>query len=106
MGKLSEDFGFVPTPGEPVTGSVRGRTAWDDAGEAYTIADASGEAWVFHVLGGVQGITKSIWAAQRVPKGHFAMVANAFTIEELPEEPNEDFLFNKNTVRAALAAKL
>eukprot|EP00928_Gymnodinium_smaydae_P004972 TRINITY_DN11708_c0_g1_i1.p1 TRINITY_DN11708_c0_g1~~TRINITY_DN11708_c0_g1_i1.p1 ORF type:complete len:671 (+),score=97.16 TRINITY_DN11708_c0_g1_i1:53-2065(+) len=106
MGQLSEEFGFVPTPGEPTTGAVRGRTAWDDAGEAYTVADAKGEAWVFHVVGGVNGITKSVWAAQRVPKGHFAVVANDFIIEELPEEPNEDFAFNTNARRAAVAAGL
>jgi len=106
MGSMSEAFGFVPTPGEPVVASVSGRTAWDDAGEAYTVADKSGETWVFHVLGGVQGITKSVWAAQKVPRGHFAMVANDFTIAELPEEPNEEYLFNKHSRRAAIAARL
>jgi len=106
MGELAEKFGFVPTPGEPSVGSVRGRTAWDDAGEAYTLADAKGEAWVFHVLGGVSGITKSVWAAQKVPRGHFALVANDFIIGELPSEPNEEFLFNTDIFRAAKAAGL
>lgn len=106
MGKLSEEFGFVPTPGEPTTGQVYGRTSWDDAGEAYTVADKFGEAWVFHVVGGVKGVTNSVWAAQKVPKGHIAVIANEFIIGDLPEEPTNDVLFNKNIRQAALAAKL
>jgi dipeptidase len=107
MGELVEEFGFVPTPGEPVAGRVGGRAAWDDAGEAYTAADSSGEAWVFHVVGGVSGnFSKSAWVAQRVPKGHLAVVANEFIIGNLPEQPTEGFLFNKDIFRMARAAGL
>mmetsp|Transcript_52347 Transcript_52347/g.146014 ORF Transcript_52347/g.146014 Transcript_52347/m.146014 type:complete len:547 (-) Transcript_52347:424-2064(-) len=106
MGQLSEEFGFVPTPGEPTKGRVRERTAWDDAGEAYTVADAKGEAWVFHVVGGVKNITKSVWAAQKVPKGHLAVIANDFIIGNLPEQPTDEVLFNIEIRRAALAAGL
>jgi dipeptidase len=42
---------------------------------------------------GKEGITKSGWAAKRVPKGHAAFIANNFIIGELPEEPDEDNLF-------------
>eukprot|EP00928_Gymnodinium_smaydae_P061521 TRINITY_DN45575_c0_g1_i1.p1 TRINITY_DN45575_c0_g1~~TRINITY_DN45575_c0_g1_i1.p1 ORF type:complete len:679 (-),score=75.37 TRINITY_DN45575_c0_g1_i1:118-2154(-) len=106
MGQLSEQFGFVPTPGEPTVGRVSGQTAWDDAGEAFTLADSRGEAWVFHVLGGVSGIVKSVWVAQKVPKGHIAVIANEFTIGELPLKPNDDVLFNEDIRRAALVAGL
>merc|ERR1719203_1033437 len=106
MGKLSEEFGFVPTPGEPTKGQVRGRTSWDDGAEAYTVADKKGEAWVFHVAGGVNGVTKSVWAAQKVPKGHMAVVPNELIIGKLPEEPNDEYLFNTAIRRAALAAGL
>jgi len=106
MGALADQYGFVPTPGEPTKGWVKGSIAYDDAGEAYTLADATGEAWVFHVLGGVKGIMKSVWVAQRVPKGHAAVVANQFIIGELPSEPTDDFLFNKDIFRAAKAAGL
>eukprot|EP00928_Gymnodinium_smaydae_P085623 TRINITY_DN6915_c0_g1_i1.p1 TRINITY_DN6915_c0_g1~~TRINITY_DN6915_c0_g1_i1.p1 ORF type:complete len:687 (+),score=139.80 TRINITY_DN6915_c0_g1_i1:34-2061(+) len=111
IGQLCESHGYLPFFGEPTQG-ITGRggrkvkTEWDDAGEAYTLADASGEAWVVHVLGGVEGIIQSVWAAQRVPKGHVAPVANEFTIAELPDEPNEDFLFSKDIFRAAKAANL
>jgi dipeptidase len=107
MGALAEEFGFGPTPGEVAsTASCGGRVCWDDSGEAYTITDKSGEVWVFHIVGGVSRITKSVWAAQRVPKGHFATIANEFIIGDLPNEPNEDFLFNLKIKEAGLAAKL
>jgi len=106
MGELVEEFGFVPTPGEPVVGRVGNRTAWDDSGEAYTAADSSGEAWVFHVVGGVSGMSKSAWVAQRVPKGHLAVVSNDFIIGNLPEQPTDGFLFNKDIFDMARAAGL
>lgn len=108
MGQLCEDYGYLPFFGEPTQGVARRGVGleWDDAGEAYTLADKSGEAWVVHVLGGVEGHIKSIWAAQRVPKGHVAPVANEFTIGELPEEPNEDFLFPRNIREAARVSGL
>jgi len=107
MGKLSEEYGFGPTPGE-VAGlaSCQGRECWDDAGEAYTIADKSGEVWIFHVIGGVSGIINAVWVAQKVPKGHLAVVANEFTIGDLPDKPNNAYLFNPKIRDAAIAAKL
>merc|ERR1740133_141054 len=101
---MVEAYGYLPFFGEASKGVVEGRVVWDDSGEAYVLADASGEAWVVHVLGGVEGIIKSVWAAQRVPKGHITVVANTFVLEELPAEPNEDFLFPTSIRRAALAA--
>jgi dipeptidase len=107
MGNLSEEHGFGPTPGE-VAGlaSCQGRDCWDDAGEAYTISDKSGEVWIFHVIGGVSGIINAVWVGQKVPKGHLAVVANEFTIGELPDKPNSDYLFNPKIRDAAIAAKL
>lgn len=107
MGQLAEEHGFGPTPGEVSGfGSCGGRKCWDDAGEAYTVADKTGEVWVFHIVGGVKGIINSVWVAQKVPKGHFAIVANEFIIGELPQEPNDDYLFNPKIRDAAIAAKL
>mmetsp|Transcript_4132 Transcript_4132/g.11758 ORF Transcript_4132/g.11758 Transcript_4132/m.11758 type:complete len:672 (-) Transcript_4132:400-2415(-) len=106
IGALAEEYGFVPTPGEVSVGRVRGRTAWDDGGEAFTLADARGEAWVLHVLGGVSGVARSVWAARRVPPGHIAVVANDFTIGELPDAPTEDLIFGASIFAAARAAGL
>jgi len=106
LGDLAERFGYLPFGGEPSKGTVDGKPCWADSGEAFLFADAKGEAWVFNVVGGVKGVVKSVWAAQRVPKGHVAVVANEFTMGEIPEEPNEDFLFAKDIRRAAKAAGL
>jgi len=106
MGSLSEEFGFVPTPGEPAPGRIFGQPIFDDAGETYTFADSLGEAWIFHVLGGVTDITKSVWAARRVPKGHFAVIVNEFMLDEVPTQPTEDFIYNSKLFEAAKAAGL
>jgi dipeptidase len=116
MGSLADEYGYLPDGAEgligmalkgmPPTGLADGRVTYDDVGEAYAIADASGEAWITHFSGGVKGVVKSAWAAQRVPKGHAAVVANSFTIGELPLEPNDDFAFPKNIRHAAVTAGL
>jgi len=106
MGSLSEEFGFVPTPGESSPGRIFGQPVFDDSGETYTVADSLGEAWVFHVLGGVKDITRSVWAARRLPKGHFAVVVNEFMLDEVPTQPTEDFIYNVKLFEAAKAAGL
>lgn len=101
MGELAEEYGYLPFTGEPTASIFNGRPMWSDSGEAYTIADASGESWVFNVLGGVEGITRSVWAARRVPSGHMAVVANEFTLGELPSEQNEEYRFSSAIFDAA-----
>jgi len=95
-GRLAEEYGFFPMIGEWSVGKTAENVdAYDDAGEALTISDVHGEAWVFHVVGGALGRqAKSVWAAQRVPQGHASFVANNFVIRNLPDEPTEDFLFS------------
>ncbi|CAD7925458.1 unnamed protein product [Amoebophrya sp. A25] len=105
MGSLAEEHGFYPMPNEWTVGKeLDGRTTVDDGGEAVTVADATGDAWVFHVVGGYPGIAKSVWVAQRVPKGHAAFIANNFIIKEVPEEQTADFLFSPNIRAVAKAA--
>eukprot|EP00392_Amoebophrya_sp_AT5.2_P003599 g3604.t1 len=109
MGAMSEKYGFFPMPNEWTPGKeADGRVTVDDGGEAITIADAKGEAWVFHVVGGVPSIpeAKSVWAAQRLPEGHAAFIANNFILRELPDEPTEEFLFSKYLHQVAVAAKI
>jgi len=47
-------------------------------GEALQVVDTN-EAWVFHMLADDTGAS-AVWAAQRVPDGHLAAVANQFII--------------------------
>lgn len=84
----------------------KGEPAYADSGEAYTLADATGEAWVFHVVGGVNGVLRSVWAAQRVPPGHAAFIANAFIIGELPSEPNDWYRFSPKVFEAGIKSGL
>ena len=82
---------------------IDGRITVDDAGEAVTLADATGDAWVFHVVGSLPEFPrqKSVWAAQRVPKGHAAFIANNFILGEVPEKQSEDFLYSSHIFAVA-----
>jgi dipeptidase len=107
LGALSDEYGFLAMKNEITPGTeADGKPGFDDAGEAAVFADSTGEAWVFHVTGGVPGISKSTWAAQKVPKGHLVVLANAFIIGDLPSEPNEEFRFNPNIRQAARSSGL
>lgn len=116
MGRLVEEFGYLPdggkemlaaaAAGKPPAGMIDGRRVYEDVGEAYAFSDATGEAWVMNVIGGVNGVLRSVWTAQKVPKGHAAFVANTFTIGDLPEKPNDEFRFPREIFRAAIVAGL
>jgi len=82
MGSFAEEYGFY---GEGYT-----------EGEALTIADPTGDAWVFHIVQDITTHKSAIWAAQRVPPGHVAAIANEFTIKEIPEEEHPDFKHSQN----------
>lgn len=106
MGALAEEHGFFPMGGEWSGGTSDGKAAYDGGGEAVVVSDRNGEAWVFHVVGGILPVSKSAWAAQRVPHGHLAVVPNTFIIRDLPPEPNSDFLFSPTIRAIARAAQL
>eukprot|EP00927_Polykrikos_kofoidii_P067628 TRINITY_DN63071_c0_g1_i1.p1 TRINITY_DN63071_c0_g1~~TRINITY_DN63071_c0_g1_i1.p1 ORF type:complete len:685 (+),score=64.53 TRINITY_DN63071_c0_g1_i1:65-2119(+) len=108
MGSFAEELGFFPQVGEWSLGreTITGKAAFDDGGEAVTLADRSGDAWVYHVVGGVTGVAKSVWAAMRVPTGHAAFVANSFILREVPESESDDWLFSSKLRDVALAAGL
>ncbi len=90
MGGLSEQYGFY---GESFMGA-----------EALSIADTSGEAWIFHIMQDHSTNVSAIWAAQRVPDGHIAVVANEFIIKTIPEGPHPDFMHSPNMRSEAIAA--
>ena len=90
MGALAEKYGFY---GESLYGA-----------EALSLADVTGDAWVFHVQQTFTSNTSAIWAAQRVPSGHMAVVANEFTIQEIPRAAHRDFLHSANMKSEAIAA--
>jgi dipeptidase len=107
MGALADEYGFFPMVGEWGIGYEPGNVkTFTDGGEAVTLADRTGEAWIFHVVGGVPGVVKSVWAAMRLPKGHVAFIANNFILRNVPLEPNDDWKFSPKIREAAKAAGL
>eukprot|EP00930_Biecheleria_cincta_P004181 TRINITY_DN105075_c0_g1_i1.p1 TRINITY_DN105075_c0_g1~~TRINITY_DN105075_c0_g1_i1.p1 ORF type:complete len:695 (-),score=114.80 TRINITY_DN105075_c0_g1_i1:44-2128(-) len=106
MGNLAEEYGFFPMVGDWSLGreADTGKVAFDDGGEAITLSDRFGAAWVFHVVGGVTGVAKSVWAAMRLPPGHVAFVANNFVLREVPQQPGENWLFSPKLREAALVS--
>lgn len=106
MGDLAAQYGFYGE--DPGMGG---------AGEAVTIVDRSGEAWVFHVTGGVAAKTSeqadrwagqrgALWAAQRVPDGHIAVVANVFIIKEIDTSDSKNFMVHPGLFDMAREAGL
>ncbi len=93
MGDLASEYGYY---GAQWDGQMDDIIA--EAGEALTVGDPK-EAWVFHILPDDQG-TSAIWAAQRVPDDHISLVANQFTIREIPKDGTkgkaEHFMHSSN----------
>lgn len=81
MGLLAETFGY-----------------WDNA-ESLLVVDPR-HAWIFHVLPDSSG-RRAIWAAQRVPPHHVAVVANAFTIRAVALDDEENFLYSTTLLEEA-----
>eukprot|EP00438_Fugacium_kawagutii_P006553 Skav207713 [mRNA] locus=scaffold1347:106699:107531:+ [translate_table: standard] len=112
MGDLGAKYGFYGE--DPGMGG---------AGEAVTLVDKTGEAWVFHICGGkrwgsVTGVPTTdanaawanqrgaLWAAQRVPSGHVAVVANSMIIREIDVHDKDNFMVHPGLVDLLQDAKL
>eukprot|EP00927_Polykrikos_kofoidii_P004031 TRINITY_DN11602_c0_g1_i1.p1 TRINITY_DN11602_c0_g1~~TRINITY_DN11602_c0_g1_i1.p1 ORF type:complete len:649 (-),score=88.15 TRINITY_DN11602_c0_g1_i1:275-2179(-) len=93
MGDLGSRYGFYGE--DPGVGG---------GGEAVTLVDKAGDAWVFHICGGVhsKGVDVdpwvnqrgALWVAQRVPTGHVAVVANSFVIQEVDVTDTDNFMLH------------
>ena len=98
MGSLAEEYGFYAADWSG------GDASKGEGGEALTIADEK-EAWVFHVLSDDTG-KSAVWAAQKVPDGHIAAVANQFIIHKIdPGNRGKDLLYSDNIFKVALRNK-
>jgi dipeptidase len=87
MGALAEQFGYY---GAEWDGEYR----FDEAGENLMVSDPE-ESWVFHVLPDDTGAS-AIWAAQRVPDGEVAVVANQFLIRTVDPADSANVLASTN----------
>lgn len=77
MGAAAEEYGFY------------GAGSFEGTAESLLVSDTE-EAWIFHILPDPTG-TSAIWAAQRVPDGEVAVVANAFIIREVDPDDEDNF---------------
>jgi len=87
MGKLAVEYGFY------------GPGSFEGSGESLILVDKN-EGWVFHVLPDSSS-TSAIWAAQRVPADHIAVVANMFIIRELDVEDTKNFMISPTLLSEA-----
>eukprot|EP00948_MAST-09A_sp_MAST-9A-sp1_P001334 g1334.t1 len=99
MGSLAETYGFYGA-------SNNLEEMPNECGESLVIGDAiTQEAWVFHILPNFGG--GAIWVAQRVHDEEIAVVANMFTIRDVPiiessiEEEERMFLYSLSLLPAA-----
>ncbi|OQS04977.1 peptidase [Thraustotheca clavata] len=93
MGDLAVKYGFYGeysgTPEAP---------GYDS--EALGITDRYGEVWIFHIMAGPAN-NSAIWAGQRVPDDHIAVVANRFTIGAIDLSKPDQFMASDNVFSAA-----
>ncbi|RHY40746.1 hypothetical protein DYB30_006128 [Aphanomyces astaci] len=92
MGQLAETYGYY---GMFWDDSNVGADPASCAGEALTIADATGDAWMFHILPDDTG-TSAVWVAQRVPDTHITAVANEFVIHSVDLADSDNFMGSAN----------
>lgn len=95
MGETAERWGFYGNM-DPLSSP---QTFYMESGEALTIIDTE-EAWVFHILPDDTG-KSAVWAAQRVPDDHIAVVANMFIIGEVDLADTKNFLGSANMMDVA-----
>ncbi|CAK4751125.1 unnamed protein product [Aphanomyces euteiches] len=90
MGDAAVEYGFYSEDsGNPLF------PGYSDSAEALAISDKYGETWAFHVLTGPHNAS-AVWAAQRVPPGHVAAIANGFIIRQLNLTDNDNFMASSN----------
>ncbi|KDO21506.1 hypothetical protein SPRG_12470 [Saprolegnia parasitica CBS 223.65] len=96
MGDLAVQYGFYGEYGG--TPEAPGHDS-----EALGITDKYGEVWIFHILASPAN-NSAVWAAQRVPDAHIAVLANRFTIGAIDLSKPDEFLASENVFSAAEAA--
>eukprot|EP01041_Mallomonas_annulata_P004646 gene4647-9217_t len=87
MGGLAEKYGLYTSDW------TSDDAASEEGGGSLGIIDTK-EAWIFHILSD-DSKSSAVWAAQRVPDDHIAVVANQFIIRYIDPNSN-DFMYSSN----------
>ncbi len=93
IGSLMDEYGFLPSCGPE--------------SEALCIADPE-EAWIFEVFSVGPGWERdsgrpgAIWAAQRVPDDHIAIVPNWSVIKRIDPDDHDNFIVSANYMQDAI----
>jgi len=96
MGQLAVEYGFYGAEWGPGTEM--------EGGESFSVTDPT-EAWIFHISADDTG-KSAVWAAQRVPDDHVAVVANGFIIRQLDLSQPDYFMASDNIFDVAQRAGL
>jgi len=83
-----------------IGGRLIEKHGWCDTGEALTIADPQ-EVWVMEIVGPGKDKVGAVWAAQRVPDDHVAVVANGARIGEIKLADPDFFTASSNVFKSA-----
>lgn len=89
IGSLAEKYGFY------------GIGSFEGTAESLFIGDPE-EVFIFHILPDPTGLS-AIWAAQRVPDDHVAVVANMFVIRNIDFQDSQNFLYSESVKTVAEA---
>jgi dipeptidase len=90
MGRLATKYGFY---GES-----------PDSGESVSIIDEK-EAWIFEITGDGDS-SGALWVAQKIPKNHVAVLANAMIIGEVDFTDHKNFMWSPNLKERTCTLKL
>lgn len=98
MGDLASQYGFYSADvGLPLNDPNPDLT---DAGECLSIADKTGEVWVFHILTGPDN-GGAVWAAQRLEDDQVTVISNGYIIRKLDLKNTEMFMASTNVISFA-----
>uniref|UniRef100_A0A7S1IXI8 Dipeptidase n=1 Tax=Eutreptiella gymnastica TaxID=73025 RepID=A0A7S1IXI8_9EUGL len=90
MGHLAVTHGFYNNGS-----GTAARPSYDGSAECLAIGDKHGEVWIFNIMTG-ENNRSAVWAAQRVPDGHIAAIANTFTIRTMDLKDKDHYLASDN----------
>ncbi|OQR91775.1 peptidase [Achlya hypogyna] len=94
MGDLAVEHGFFGEYGK------NQKANYGSSSEALGISDKYGESWILHMLTGPNNAS-AVWAAQRVPDEHVAVVANSFVIRTLNLSDPDNYMASSNVMSFA-----